>query len=101
MSVRKKVGPVFEFFKNRDYIMCVRILKVSIMNTTTITPNSINKFNQVTRFLNSKNISFLLSTTSPSIIVFTKSSLQTSRLLKQLLKGINLNTPQPSYALAA
>lgn len=71
------------------------------MNTTTITPNSINKFNQVTRFLNSKNISFLLSTTSLSITVFTKSSLQTSRLLKQLIKGINLNTPQPSYALAA
>ena len=56
------------------------------MNTTTITPNSINKFNQVINYLNSKNISFLLSTTSPSIIVFTKSS---------------LNLLQPSYALAA
>ena len=71
------------------------------MNTTTITPNSINKFNQVINYLNSKNISFLLSTTSHSIIVFTKSSLQTSRLLRQLTKGIHLNLLQPSYALAA
>lgn len=49
------------------------------MNTTIITTNSINKFNQLLNFLYSKKIS----------------------ILSGLTKLLNLKPIQPSYALAA
>ena len=71
------------------------------MNTTIISTNSINKFNQLLNFLYSKKISILPSPTTLSITLFTNSSSQTNSILSGLTKLLNLKPIQPSYALAA
>ena len=71
------------------------------MNTTKITFNSINKFNQLLNFLYSKKISILPSPTTLSITLFTNSSSQTNSILSRLTKLLNLKPIQPSYALTA
>lgn len=71
------------------------------MNTTKITFNSINKFNQLLNFLYSKKISIFPSPATLSITFFTNSSSQTNSILLGLTKLLNLKPIQPSYALAA
>lgn len=71
------------------------------MNTTIITTNSINKFNQILNFLYSKKISIFPSLATLSITLFTNSSSQTNFILSGLTKLLNLKPIQPSYALAA
>jgi len=76
------------------------------MNTTTITTNSINKFNQLLNHLyqlstNNSQLCFLPSPTTLSITLFTNSSSQTNSILSGLTKLLNLKPIQPSYALAA
>ena len=71
------------------------------MNTTIITTNSINKFNQLLNFLYSKKISIFPSPATLSITLFTNSSSQTNSILSRLTKLLNLKPIQPSYALVA
>lgn len=71
------------------------------MNTTTITTNSINKFNQLLNYLYTKEVSILPSPTTLSITLFTNSTLQTNSLLSILTQLLNLKPLKPSYALAA
>lgn len=71
------------------------------MNTTIITTNSINKFNQLLNFLYSKKTSILPSPATLSITLFTNSSSQTNSILSGLTKLLNLKPIQPSYALVA
>ncbi len=71
------------------------------MNTTIITTNSINKFNQLLNFLYSKKISILPSPTTLSITLFTNSTSQTNSLLSKLTQLLNLKPLKPSYAIAA
>ena len=71
------------------------------MNTTTITTNSINKFNQLLNYLYTKEVSILPSPTTLSITLFTNSTSQTNSLLSKLTQHLHLTPLQPSYALAA
>ncbi len=71
------------------------------MNTTTITTNSINKFNQLLNYLYTKEVSILPSPTTLSITLFTNSTSQTNSLLSKLTQLLNLKPLKPSYALAA
>ena len=71
------------------------------MNTTTITTNSINKFNQLLNYLYTKEVSILPSPTTLSITLFTNSTSQTNSLLSILTQLLNLKPLKPSYALAA
>ena len=71
------------------------------MNTTTITTNSINKFNQLLNYFYTKEVSILPSPTTLSITLFTNSSSQTNSLLSKLTTILNLKPLKPSYALAA
>jgi hypothetical protein len=76
------------------------------MNTTTITTNSINKFNQLLNHLyqlssNNSQLSFLPSPTTLSITIFTNSTYHTSSLLSKLTQLLNLKPLKPSYAIAA
>lgn len=71
------------------------------MNTTIITTNSINKFNQLLNFLYSKKISIFPSPATLSITLFTNSSSQTNSILSGLTKLLNLKPIQPSYAFVA
>lgn len=71
------------------------------MNTTTITTNSINKFNQLLNYLYTKEVSILPSPTTLSITLFTNSTSQTNSLLSKLTQLLNLKPLKPSYAIAA
>lgn len=71
------------------------------MNTTTITTNSINKFNQLLNYLYTKEVSILPSPTTLSITIFTNSASQTNTLLSKLTNLLHLKPLQPSYAIAA
>lgn len=71
------------------------------MNTTTITTNSNNKFNQLLNYLYTKEVSILPSPTTLSITLFTNSTSQTNSLLSKLTQLLNLKPLKPSYALAA
>ena len=71
------------------------------MNTTTITTNSINKFNQLLNYFYTKEVSILPSPTTLSITLFTNSTLQTKSLLSKLITILKLKPLKPSYALAA
>lgn len=70
------------------------------MNTTTITTNSNEKFNQVLNFLKTKRVAYLSSPTIGSITFFTYTTLQTNDLLQQLIHQLHLKPLQPSYAFA-
>ena len=71
------------------------------MNTTTITTNSNEKFNQVLNFLKTKRVAYLSSPTIGSITFFTYTTLQTNDLLQQLIHQLHLKPLLPSYAFAA
>ena len=71
------------------------------MNTTTITTNSINKFNQLLNYLYTKEVSILPSPTTLSITIFTNSASQTNTLLSKLTQLLNLKPLKPSYVIAA
>ena len=73
------------------------------MNTTTITTNSTQKYNQILSQLSNldPHLHLLLSPTNNSITFFTHSTIQTNHLLDQLTHLLHLTPFHRSCALAA
>lgn len=73
------------------------------MNTTTITTNSTQKFNQILSQLSALNphLHLLPSPSNNSITFFTHSTVQTNHLLNQLTHLLHLTPFHRSCALAA
>lgn len=95
---------VFKFFECPNYIMCVTKkktfnLKFTIMNSITISTNSITQFRRFFQILKSKRVLHLSTNTSfhPYTITFTTRS---TKQLAGILKHLHL-TPLQTYALAA
>ena len=82
------------------WLYCVRNLKRKIMNTTTITFNSLTQFRRFLNLLKTKRVTNLSSNDFyPYSITFTT---KTNKRTENLLKYLHLSPIQPaSYALAA